>query len=118
MPLRMEIGPKDLAKGTVVLARRDRPGKPGKSSVPQQGLTAAVAKTLDEVQTSLYERALAFRAANTCEATDYADFKAAVEKGFAISFWCGSSACEEKIKEETKATMRCIPLEQTSGQGR
>src|SRR5712692_3389034 len=118
VPLRMEIGPRDVAKGSIVLARRDKPGKEGKSVVPQEGLARAVAHALDEVQTALYERALAFREANTREPADYAEFKAAVEKGFARSYWCGGSKCEDQIKEETKATMRCIPLEQPAGKGR
>src|SRR6266849_131026 len=117
VPLRIEIGPKDVAKGTVVLARRDKPGKEGKSFVSQDGLAAAVAKILAEIQEALYERALAFRNANTREPKDDPEFKEAVEKGFALCFWCGRSECEEKIKEETKATMRCIPLEQPGGKG-
>ncbi len=117
VPLRMEIGPKDVAKGSVVLARRDRPGKEGKVFVSQDGLTAAVTKLLGEIQTALYESALAFRKANTREPKDYGEFKQAVETGFALSFWCGSTDCEAKIKEETKATMRCIPLEQSGGKG-
>ncbi len=118
VPLRLEIGPKDVAKDTVVLARRDKPGKEGKSFVPQEGLPSAVNKTLSEIQTALYERALAFREANTQDPKDYAEFKAAVETGFAFSFWCGRAKCEEQIKEETKATMRCIPLDQPGGEGR
>ena len=118
VPLRMELGPKDVAKGTVVLARRDRPGKEGKSFVPQEGIAATAAAMLDEIQKALFDRALAFREANTAEPGDYEEFKKAVEKGFAFSGWCGGSACEEKIKEETKATMRCIPLDQTLGTGR
>jgi prolyl-tRNA synthetase len=115
VPLRMELGPKDLAKGSVVLARRDRPGKEGKAFVPQAGIAAAVAQTLEEIQKALYDRALAFRTANTAQPADYAEFKKAVEKGFAYAWWCGSGECEAKIKEETKATMRCIPLDQTLG---
>ncbi|MBZ5500832.1 MAG: proline--tRNA ligase [Acidobacteriia bacterium] len=111
VPLRMELGPKDVAKGSVVLARRDRPGREGKSFVPQQGIAAAVAQALEEIQKALYERALAFRQANTADPADYAAFKQAVEKGFAYSWWCGGAGCEEKIKDETKATMRCIPAE-------
>ena len=118
VPLRIEIGPKDVAKGSVVFARRDKPGKEGKWFVSQDGLAAQAAKTLGEIQTALHDRALAFRIANTHDVTDRADFKAAVEKGFAFAFWCGSSECEAKIKEETKATMRCIPLEQPGGEGR
>jgi len=118
VPLRMELGPKDVAKGSVVLARRDRPGKEGKAFVPQQGIAAAVAQRLEEIQQALYARALAFRKANTVDAAEYGEFKAAVEKGFALSWWCGASDCEAKIKEETKATMRCIPLDQPPGSGK
>jgi prolyl-tRNA synthetase len=118
VPLRLELGPKDVAKGSVVLARRDRPGKEGKSFVPQQGIAAAVVQMLEEIQKSLYDRALAFRKSNTAEPADYGEFKQAVEKGFAFTWWCGSSACEASIKEETKATMRCIPLEQPGGSGK
>jgi prolyl-tRNA synthetase len=114
VPLRLELGPKDVAKASVVLARRDRPGKEGKAFVPQQGIAAAAAQMLEDIQKSLYDRALAFRQANTAEPADYAEFKKAVEKGFAYTWWCGAGACEEKIKEETKATMRCIPVDPTS----
>jgi prolyl-tRNA synthetase len=117
VPLRIEIGPKDVAKGSVALARRDKPGKEGKSFVPRAGLAQHVAKTLVEIQAALFDRALAFRKANTVEPHDYAEFRAAVENGFAFCFWCGQSACEEKIKEDTKATLRCIPLEQPGGSG-
>ncbi|HXN23559.1 MAG TPA: proline--tRNA ligase [Candidatus Dormibacteraeota bacterium] len=112
VPLRIELGPKDVAKGSVVVARRDKPGKEGKSFVSQQGLAEQVRKILVDVQQALHDRALAFRKAHTREPNDYQEFKQAVETGFAFSPWCGSSDCEEKIKEETKATMRCIPLEQ------
>ncbi len=117
VPLRVEIGPKDLAKNTVVLARRDKPGKEGKSFVPQEGLSAAVGGALEAVQKALHDRALAFRQANTADPKDYEQFKRAVEKGFAFSFWCGRADCEQQIKEETKATVRNVPLEQTPGSG-
>jgi len=115
VPLRIELGPKDVAKGSAVLARRDKPGKEGKSFIPQQGIALGAAHALDEIQQALYDRALAFRKANTGEPADYGEFKQVVEKGFAYSWWCGSADCEAKIKEETKATMRCIPLDQTLG---
>ena len=111
VPLRMEIGPKDVAKGSVVLARRDRPGKEGKSFVAQQGIVVAISELLREIQQALYDRALKFREDHTSEPADYAEFKQAVESGFALAWWCGDGACEQKIKEETKATMRCIPLD-------
>lgn len=117
VPLRIEIGPKDVQKGTVVLARRDKPGKEGKSFVPQTGLAEAAAQTLETIQKALYERALEFRNSNTADPKDYGEFKSAVEKGFAYSFWCGSAECEQRIKEDTKATLRCIPLEQPAGSG-
>ncbi|MFY9729677.1 MAG: proline--tRNA ligase [Candidatus Acidiferrales bacterium] len=117
VPLRLELGPKDVAKGSVVLARRDRPGKEGKSFVPQQGIAAAVSQLLVEIQKALHDRALEFRKAHTIEPADYVEFKKAVETGFAFAWWCGSAECEAKIKEETKATMRCIPLEQPGGSG-
>jgi prolyl-tRNA synthetase len=115
IPLRLELGPKDVAKASVVLARRDKPGKEGKSFAPQQGLAAAVMQALEEIQRAMFERALAFRRANTTEPANYAEFKRAVERGFAYCWWCGSGECEAKIKAETKATMRCIPLDQTLG---
>jgi len=115
VPLRLELGPKDVAKASVVLARRDRPGREGKSFVPQAGIAGAVAEKLEEIQKSLFDRALEFRKANTTEPRDYEEFKQAVEKGFALAWWCGGGVCEEKIKEETKATMRCIPLDQPGG---
>jgi prolyl-tRNA synthetase len=118
VPLRIELGPKDIAKGTVVLARRDRPGKEGKAFVPQAGLTEAVSALLIEIQQALFDRALAFREANTFEPKEYGELKEIVEKGFAFAYWCGSAACEEKVKEDTKATLRCIPLEQNTAPGR
>ncbi len=117
VPLRVELGPKDIASGNAVLARRDKPGKEGKSSVAQSEIVANVERLLAEIQKALHDRALAFRKANTREPRNYDEFKQAVETGFAYSFWCGSADCEAKIKEETKATMRCIPLDQPGGAG-
>jgi len=118
-PLRIEIGPKDVANNTVALARRDilRMGKEGKSFVPQDGIAATVVEVLKTIQQALYDRALAFRDANTYDPKDYQEFKAAAEKGFAFSYWCGDRECEAQIKDETKATTRCIPSEQPSDPG-
>ncbi|MGH9533851.1 MAG: proline--tRNA ligase [Terriglobales bacterium] len=115
VPLRIELGPKDVAQNAVVLARRDRPGKEGKSSVPQAGLATAVATRLAEIQQALFDRALAERRRRTVEPKDYAEFRQAVETGFAFVPWCGEAACEAEIKAETKATLRCIPLDQEPG---
>jgi len=111
VPLRVELGPKDVAKQAAMLARRDRPGKEGKVSASLADLPSTIQRLLAEIHQSLFDRALAFRRANTQETRSYEDFKKAVETGFAYAFWCGSGPCEEKIKEETRATMRCIPLD-------
>ncbi|HJQ22922.1 MAG TPA: proline--tRNA ligase [Blastocatellia bacterium] len=118
VPLRVEIGPKDVAKGSVVLARRDRPGREGKSFAEQAGLARVVPEMLADIQQSLYDRALAFREAHTRQVNDYDEFKAAIESGFAAAHWCGSGDCEAQIKEQTRATIRCIPFEQSGDAGR
>ncbi|HEX9680358.1 MAG TPA: proline--tRNA ligase [Anaerolineales bacterium] len=117
VPVRVEVGPRDAAAGTVALARRDVPGKAGKSTVPQQGLGRAVEDMLKEIQDSLHRQALDFRRAHTHDPADFAEFKEVVQHGWADSWWCGETNCEAEIKEETKATTRCIPLEQPGGQG-
>jgi prolyl-tRNA synthetase len=118
VPLRLEIGPRDVAKGTLALARRDLPGKAGKEVKPQTQLAAQVAEALSAIQASLHERALTFRQANTFEPQDYTGLRQAVQEGWAYTWWCGSGACEARIKEDTKATTRCIPLDQPGGSGR
>ncbi|HET9400523.1 MAG TPA: proline--tRNA ligase [Candidatus Acidoferrales bacterium] len=118
VPLRIELGPKDLAKQSVMLARRDKPGRDGKSPAAMAGIAETVGKMLAEIQSSLHAKALEFRKSRTRDVTDYNEFKQAVENGFAFAFWCGDSACEAKIKEETKATMRCIPLDQPAASGK
>jgi prolyl-tRNA synthetase len=117
VPLRVELGPKDVAKQSAVLARRDRPGKEGKVSASLAGLPQTIEALLAEIQQSLHDKALAFRKSNTHDANTYEDLKKAVETGFAFSPWCGDADCEAKIKEETRATMRCIPLDQGSSGG-
>jgi prolyl-tRNA synthetase len=112
VPLRIELGPKDVAKQSAVLARRDRPGKEGKVFASLTDLPVTVEKLLAEIHESLHARALSFRRSNTHNAQTYDELKKAVENGFAYSGWCGSGDCEGKIKEETRATMRCIPLDQ------
>ncbi len=118
VPLRIEIGPRDVAKEQVVVARRDKPGREGKAFVPMAGLPQAVAELLVQVQHDMLKRATEFRDANTFEPQDYESFKEAVANGFARAWWCGATACEERVKEETKATTRNIPLEQPGGSGR
>ena len=117
VPLRIEVGPKDVEKGTVALARRDIPGRDGKSFVPRENLATQVAEMLDNIQAALYERALKFRQENTLDPRTYSELTDTVQNAWALSYWCGSPECETKVKEATKATTRCIPLEQSGGQG-
>ncbi len=117
VPLRIEIGPKEVAKGTVAFARRDLPGKAGKTFVSQDQLPGQVAEMLATIQATLYERALAFREAHTYYPTNYEELVDAVSKGWAYAYWCGDPACEVKVKEETKASTRCVPLNQEEGEG-
>ena len=117
VPLRIEVGPKDVEKGSVVFARRDRPGKEGKSFVPQAGIAEAARSVLATIQTDMLKRATEFRETNTHEPKSYDEFKSIIEDGFARAWWCGERQCEAEIKEETKATTRCIPLDQPGGSG-
>jgi prolyl-tRNA synthetase len=118
VPLRLEIGPKDVAREQVLLARRDLPGKQGKQAVPFAGLAGGIQSLLDDIHTSLFQRAVDFRRANTHTPRDFAEFRQVVETGWAEAWWCGRSACEAEIKEETRATTRCLPLDQPGGAGR
>ena len=118
VPVRIEVGPKDVQKGTVALARRDIPGREGKSFVPQDGLADRLAATLEEIQTSLFERAKAFRDARTFDVSSYEELATAVETGFARAYWAGSDADEAKIQDELKATIRVIPFDQPDRAGK
>jgi prolyl-tRNA synthetase len=117
VPLRIEIGPKDIEKRTVAFARRDIPGKDGKSFVSQDQLSPQVSATLDAIQLALHDRALAYRQEHTHDPQDYTELTEAVKQGWALSWWCGSAECEARVKEDTKATTRCIPLELEEGCG-
>jgi len=118
VPLRIEVGPRDVAQEQVVLARRNRPGRAGKSLVPLAGLASAVTDALTVIQDEMLENATEFRDANTYHPTDYESFKEAVANGFALAWWCGKVECEDKVKEETKATTRNIPFDQPGGTGK
>jgi len=117
VPLRIEVGPKDLEKGQVVLARRDNGQK---SAVAQAGLEQTVSGMLDAIQKSLFERALEFREKHSYRIDDYSKFNGILdgEGGFIWSHWCGSGECEERIKEETKATVRNIPVDSRPEEGK
>ncbi len=119
VPLRIEVGPQDVERNQVVLARRDTPGKAGKSLVTQDELVlvGSVCETLDTIQAELYRRALKFRQENTHQPETYHEFRQVVEDGWALAWWCGDAECEAQIKGGTKATTRNIPIDQPGGAG-
>ena len=116
-PLRIEIWPKAVEKSSVALARRDVPGRDGKSLVSQTALASTVNGLLSEIQSSMLKQATDFRDANIHEPKTYDELKQIVQNGWAFAWWCGKAECEAKVKEETKATTRCIPLDQPAGSG-
>jgi prolyl-tRNA synthetase len=117
VPLRIEIGPRDVKNNSVAFARRDMPGKAGKSIVSQDQLADQVGQALAEIHIAIYERALSFREENTYEPKDYEELRDIVKNGWAYTWWCGSDECELKVKEDTRATTRCIPMDQPEGEG-
>lgn len=117
VPLRIEVGPKDVDKESVTIARRDRPGKSGKAALAQAGLVAATNALLVEIQASMLARATEFRDANIHDPRDFDELKEVVQDGWAFSWWCGSKDCEARVKDEARASSRNIPLEQPGGGG-
>jgi prolyl-tRNA synthetase len=111
VPVRLEIGPRDVEQGTAVLGRRDLFGKAAKETVPTAGITKTVKRLLDEIQANLLEQATAFRDANLHEASSYDELKEIVKDGWALIPHCATADCEARIKEETKASSRCFPLD-------
>ncbi len=117
VPLRLEIGPKDLAKGQVMVVRRDTGEK---MAVKEEKLIETVEKLLNDIQENLFNKAKSFLQKNIREVSDYNKFKEVIEKkrGLIKTYWCGNKDCEDKIKEETKASIRCIPFEQEEASGK
>ncbi len=114
VPVRIEIGPRDVASGEAVLARRDKSGPESKSKASLASIADTVVKMLGEIQKNLYAQAKAAMIANTRKFDAYTVFRKHMEGegggGFADVYWCGNPACETRIREETKATCRVIPL--------
>jgi prolyl-tRNA synthetase len=110
IPLRIEIGPRDLEKNQAVLTRRDTGIK---EILPLDQIAEKIPTLLKTIQTELLERARTFREQNTFNVTEYAQLKEGIENqgGFYQAPWCQSKDCEAKIKEEIKATIRCLPLD-------
>ena len=109
VPVRIAIGPRDIDNGTVEVARRDTKEK---KVMAFDAVTTDIPKLLDDIQTNIYQRALKFREENTTRVDSYKDFKKTLDDkgGFVLAHWDGTPETEAAIKEETKATIRCIPL--------
>ncbi len=116
VPVRIAIGARDLENATVEIARRDTKEK---QTVKQEGLSLFVKELLDDIQNNIYQKALNFRNEHVTEANSYEEFKDLLENktGFIAAHWDGTTETEKKIKEETKATIRCIPLNNKLEQG-
>jgi prolyl-tRNA synthetase len=117
IPIRIEVGPKDIEKNQLVLVRRDNREK---MFVPEKKTAEKVGKLIEQIQKDLFARALKFREENTYQVGTYDQFKKILKEkgGFIRAFWCGDSSCEEKIKEETTATIRCLPLSDREEEGK
>jgi prolyl-tRNA synthetase len=115
VPIRLGLGMRDLENGTVEVARRDTLTK---ESMPLAGLEEKIVSLLDLIQANIYEKALKFRDDNTFSVDTWDEFKEQIEKGgFILAHWDGTAETEEKIKDETKATIRCIPLDAVEEDG-
>lgn len=115
VPVRLVLGMRDLQNGTLEVMRRDTLEK---ETLPLEGIEDRVVNLLDEIQENIYQKALAYRNERMVEVDTYDDFKAQIENGrFVLAHWDGTAETEAKIKEETKATIRCLPfgMEETPG---
>lgn len=116
IPVRIAVGPRDLESGTLEVARRDTKEK---QVMSMKGITQSIQSLLEDIQKNLYNRALTFRKDHTTKVNTYDEFKKVLDEtgGFVLAHWDGTAETEQKIKDETKATIRCIPLtpEQESG---
>jgi len=127
VPLRLEIGPRDIANNAVFVGRRDKAHRE-KTAMPRDQFIGQVGFLLDEIQATLFERARRFREENTRTIDDFAGFrdyftpenaeKPEIHGGFALAHWCGDAACENKIKEDLTVTIRCIPFDGEKEKGR
>ncbi|MBU0534627.1 MAG: proline--tRNA ligase [Patescibacteria group bacterium] len=114
-PLRIEVGPKEIETGKLAVIRRDIGDK---LTISEDVISSEISKLLDDIQSSLYKKAVEFRDKNTKEVDTWKEFKKEVEKGFVLAHWCGDADIERKINEETGATIRCIPFNQKKEEGK
>ena len=119
IPVRVEIGPRDIANDSVFVGRRDRSHR-DKTAMPREAFVAQLPTILDEIQDNLFQRARSFRDDHTRQVDDQKDFydwftpknseKPEIHGGFAMSHWCGEAECETRIKEDLNVTIRCVPM--------
>ena len=115
VPVRVAMGPRDMENSTVEVARRDTREK---SVIARNDVVAYISSLMDDIQDNIYAKAVKFREDNTTKVDDWASFKERIEGGgFILAHWDGTAETEEKIKEETKATIRCIPLDAGQEEG-
>ena len=116
VPVRLAIGPRDLENGTCEVCRRDTLEK---VTLPIEGIADHVSQLMDDIQKSLFQRAADFRTSMTRKVDSWDEFKVEIEKGgFLLCHWDGTTETEERIKEETKATIRCIPYDAVEEEGK
>ena len=116
VPVRLAIGARDIEAGTIEVARRDTLTK---ETLPLDGIVEHITALLEQIQSNIYKKALDFRIGNTRKCDSYEEFKEEIKKGgFLLCHWDGTPETEERIKEETKATIRCIPLERDGEEGK
>ncbi len=117
VPVRLAIGPRDIQNGTIEIARRDTLEK---STLPQDGIVEHIEALLEEIQLNIYKKAYNFKTENTHEVDTWEEFKEIIDEkgGFVLAHWDGSTETELKIKDETKATIRCIPLNAKKEEGK
>jgi prolyl-tRNA synthetase len=110
VPVRVAIGPKDMENGTIEIARRDTGAK---TTIPQEGAAEYIQNLLQEIQDNLFNQALLYREEHITKVDTYEEFKKLLDEkgGFFLAHWDGTKETEEKVKDETKATIRCIPLD-------
>ncbi|RLD55902.1 MAG: proline--tRNA ligase [Bacteroidetes bacterium] len=117
VPIRLALGARDLKNNTIELARRDTLEK---NTYPQENIDSRIETLLDDIQNNIYTKAFQYRKENTHKVDTYDEFKDVINKkgGFVLAHWDGTAETEQKIKEETKATIRCIPLDNEKEEGK
>jgi prolyl-tRNA synthetase len=120
VPLRLELGPRDISEGHVMASPRNKPGREGKFTIPMDGIAFTVKSALERIQSEMLGEATDFRNSRTFDVDSYEEFRELIvnQPGFYRVWWDGNGDDEVRMQEETKATIRCLPLEQRPGTGK